>query len=173
MRRLALPILGLIIFALQYVGSGAAAAGNSSAAPSDDPFGYCFRVGTIDEPIGGGSPVPAVLLQYLRTAIGLSAVAPVTAQGFYWRCMDRAVLVCAIGANIPCSAKADLAERNVGADNYCSENHNAESVPAYATGHNSVYEWSCSGGNAVRGRLFVGIDRRGYRVDFWHRVLQH
>jgi len=173
MRRLAFPILGMISLVIIYVSSAAAIDNSGAPLDTEDPFAYCLRVGTIDEPIGGGSPVPAVLLQYLRTAIGLSAVAPVTAQGFYWRCMDRAVLVCAIGANIPCSAKADLAERNVGADNYCSENHNAESVPAYATGHNSVYEWSCSGGNAVRGRLFVGIDRRGYRVDFWHRVLQH
>jgi len=171
MRRPALPTLCLIIFAVQCVGV-AAVADNSSAPPGlVDPFGYCNRVGTIDEPFGGGSPVPEVLMQYVRAAIGLSADAPLTPHSYYWRCMDRAVFICAIGANIPCNTKADRAERNAGADNYCHENQNAESVPAYATGHNGIYEWSCRGGKPVRWKLFAKLDRRGYRAEFWHRVM--
>jgi hypothetical protein len=164
MWRLAFPILGVI----SLIGADV-----SSATAIEDPFAYCLRVGTVDEPTGGGSPVPAALVPYLRTAIGLSADAPITPEGVYWRCMDRSVFVCAVGANIRCDTKADRAKRNLGADNYCRENPNAAFVPAYATGHNGIYEWSCAAGSARRGKRLVELDARGYRIDFWHRVSQH
>jgi hypothetical protein len=170
-RRLAFPVLAMVSFIVACA-SGAATASNRSDTPPDteDPFAYCLRVGTIDAPMGGASPVPASLLQYLRAAIGLSSDAPLTPQSYYWRCMDQAVFVCAVGANIPCDTKADVAKRNLGADNYCRENPNAAWVPAYATGHNGIYEWSCLGGNSVRGKRVVALDARGYRIDFWHRI---
>jgi hypothetical protein len=162
MRRLAFPILTLIGFTFLHVSVGAGAAEN--------PFAYCVGIGTIDTPIGGGSPVPAALLPYLRTAIGLSADAPLTRQSYYWRCMDGAVFVCAIGASIPCDAKADRAKRNSGAEYYCRENPNAPFVPAYAAGHSGIYEWTCSAGRAIRGKVLLTLDHRGYPVDFWHRL---
>jgi hypothetical protein len=170
MRRLAFPILGMISLVIIYLSSAAAIDNSGAPLDTEDPFAYCLRVGTIDVPMGGASPVPAALMQSLRAAIGLSADAPLTPPSYYWRCMNRAVFVCAVGANIPCDTKADRAKRNLGADNYCRENHNAAFVPAYATGHRSIYEWSCAGGNSVRGKRLVKLDARGYRIDFWHRV---
>jgi len=49
-------------------------------------------------------------------------------------------------------------------------NRDAALVPAYATGHNVIYEWSCNAGSAVRGKQVVKLDRRGYRSDIWYRV---
>ncbi len=171
MRCLALPALGMISFNVACVSSAGAAIDKSlTLVDTEDPFAYCLRVGTIDQPAGGGSPVPTSLLQYLRAAIGLAPDAPLTPQSYYWRCMDRAVFVCAVGANIPCDTKADSAKRNLGADNYCRGNPDAARVPSYATGHNAIYEWSCAGGISVRGKRFVKLDARGYRIDFWHRV---
>ena len=170
MRRLAFPILGMISLVIIYVSSAAAIDNSGAPLDTEDPFAYCLRVGTIDEPMGGASPVPAALMQSLRAAIGLSANAPLTPRSYYWRCMNRAVFVCAVGANIPCDTKADRAKRNLGADNYCRENPNAAFVPDYATGHRTIYEWSCAGRISLRGKRLVKLDARGYRIDFWHRV---
>jgi hypothetical protein len=53
---------------------------------------------------------------------------------------------------------------------YCRENPEATFVPAYATGHASIYSWSCSAGNAIPGKRLSKVDHRGFRVDFWHRL---
>jgi hypothetical protein len=146
----------------------AGSGGNSArAAPAmSDPFDYCARIGTIDEPAGGASPVPVALMPWIR----IPGWAEVSAQALYWRCMDGEVYVCAVGANLPCAGKADRAKFNAGAESFCRENRNAAAVPAYATGHNSIYSWSCVDGAAVRGKRVVKLDRRGYDVNIWHRV---
>jgi hypothetical protein len=149
------------------------AAGGTWSAPIADPFAYCARLGTIDTPNGGASPVPTALMPLLRTTLGLSEEAPLTPQSYYWRCMDGGVYVCAIGANRPCASRADRTTHNTGADNYCRENLDTEFVPAYATGHNTVYEWSCAGGRAVPGKRAIKADGRGYPAEFWYRVLRH
>jgi hypothetical protein len=146
-------------------------AGDLAATATSDPFAYCSRMGSIDEPEGGASPIPIALEPYLARALGLSAQVRFNSESYYWRCMNDAVYVCAIGANIPCDAKADRTKRNSGADKYCEENREAAVVPAYATGHATVYGWSCSAGKAVRGKRTAKVDRRGYRIDIWHRVL--
>jgi len=88
----------------------------------------------------------------------------------FWRCMDGAVYVCAVGANLVCDGKADRAKNNAGAGNFCRDNPDAKVVPAYATGHATIYEWHCAGGRASRGRQLGRIDRRGYPSDIWHKV---
>lgn len=152
------------------------AVGNPTVALSGtaihDPFAYCSHIGTRDKPAGGASPVPIALAPYLASALGLSANARISQESYYWRCMNGAVYVCAIGANIPCYAKADRRKRNIGAEKYCQENREASVIPAYATGHEGIYDWSCSLGTAVRGKRIVELDSRGYRTDIWHRVLR-
>jgi hypothetical protein len=138
-----------------------------------DPFAYCARVNTMDTPPGGASLIPHALAPFLRRALGLSADAPLTPGNYFWRCMDGAVYVCAIGANLRCDTKADRAKRNAGANNYCGANLNAKFVPAYATGHDTIYAWSCSADSAVPGKRTIKLDRRGYRADIWHRVLPY
>jgi|HubBroStandDraft_2_1064218.scaffolds.fasta_scaffold00332_12 hypothetical protein len=140
------------------------------ANATSDPFAYCSAIGSIDRPAGGGSPVPLALKSYLSRALGLSAGAEFRPERYYWRCMNRMVFVCAIGANIPCSAKADLAKRNVGADKYCQDYPEATFVPAYATGHETLFAWSCSLGRAVPGKRIAKLDPRGYRIDIWYKV---
>jgi len=169
MTRLLLPIGLLSALSFLKVGTAHGADGNNAGVPMGDSFGYCARVGTIDKPAGGTAPPPD-LVPYIRSALGLSGDPAPTQRGYYWRCMDGAVFVCAVGANIPCDAKVDRAKSNLGAKNYCRENPDAPSVPAYATGHNGLYEWSCSRGTAIRGKLAVKLDRQGYRTDVWYKV---
>jgi hypothetical protein len=143
------------------------------AAPiPGDPFAYCAVIRNIDTPVGGASPIPVALEPYLAKALGLPTNTAIAPESYYWRCMSGAVYVCAVGANIPCDAKADLAKRNLGAEHYCRENRNATFVPAYATGHATIYSWSCSAGKAFPGKPLAEVDYRGFRVDFWYRVNQ-
>ena len=135
-----------------------------------EPFAYCAAVRNIDTPVGGASPIPTALKPYVAGALGLPADFAIVPESYFWRCMDGAVYVCAIGANIPCAAKADRARRNLGAEHYCRNNSDATSVPAYATGHASIYGWNCSAGRELPGERLAEIDNRGFRVDFWYRL---
>lgn len=146
-------------------------AGDLAATAIGDPFAYCYRIGSIDRPAGGASPIPSALKPYVARALGLSTDVGVPPESYYWRCMNGTVYVCTIGANIPCYEKDDRAKRNSGADKYCRENREAAIVPAYATGHATIYDWSCSLGKALRGKRIVEVDGRGYRIDIWHPVL--
>ena len=167
-------IIGLLTaLGILSVDHAATSVDQPTAAAVADPFAYCARIGTIDTPNGGASPVPPALAPFLRITLGLSPEAPLTPQNYFWRCMDGAVYVCSIGANNRCDVKADRSKRNAGADSYCRENLNAAFVPAYATGHNTIYEWSCSAGSAVAGKRTMKIDHRGYRTDIWYRVSRH
>lgn len=166
-----LPIICLTFLFVLHSSQVCVAAERGGIAPAD-PFAYCAAIRNIDIPAGGASPVPAVLKPHLKRALGLPGNSEIVPESYFWRCMGGAVYVCAIGANIPCDAKADRAKRNSGAERYCIENPNASFVPAYATGHATIYGWTCSAGNAVPGKRLGRVDHRGFQVDFWYRVDQ-
>jgi hypothetical protein len=159
----------LILLALLYANQPCFAA-DTRASVAGNPFAYCSAIRNIDTPVGGGSPVPSALKPYLAKALGVPANLAIAPESYYWRCMSGAVYVCAVGANIPCDEKADRAKRSLGAEHYCRDNRDAKVVPAYATGHASIYSWSCSAGKPVAGKLLAKVDQRGFRVDFWYRV---
>jgi hypothetical protein len=135
---------------------------------STDPIGYCKAAGTRDSV----RSLPRTLRSAAAAALGLPPGAA-GSEGYFWRCMDGAVYVCAVGANIPCQSKADAAQRNSGAEAFCKQNPDAESVPAYATGHRTIYGWRCLSGAAVHGKPVMRLDRRGFQADFWHRLTVH
>jgi hypothetical protein len=165
----------LTVIALTFIALGmglAEVAKADETIPPSNPFAYCSAIGNIDMPPGGASPVAPALKPYLAKAFGLTADSAAPATGYYWRCMSGAVYVCAVGANIPCASKADPAKHNLGAERYCIDNPDAASVPAYATGHETIYRWSCAAGKAARGRHALKVDQRGFRVNLWHRVVR-
>jgi len=165
-----------ILFAVCGALMGKAALAMDSGFDVSDPFAYCERVGTDDRLTGAGSAsteaTVKILEPYVRAALRLPAAAPLPARSVFWRCMQGKVYVCAVGANLPCGSKADRAKRNPGAEIYCRENPAATDVPAFATGHETIYSWRCAAGKAVRGAPFAELDRRGFRSDIWHVVTQ-
>ena len=145
-------------------------------SPLESPFAFCARVGT-DDRLGSShgaasGAAPGALEPYVYQALGLPRDASLSPNEIFWRCMDGKVYVCARGANIPCDSKADRSRMNRGAANYCRENPNAADVPAYATGHRTVYRWKCIEGEAERGPTVSATDRRGFRTDIWHVVVK-
>jgi hypothetical protein len=141
----------------------------------DDPFAYCRAVGTIDAPDARwtGPAVPRPIAEGLRRAFDLPDSAPLEPfeRGTSWRCMDGAVYACNVGANLPCSEKADTSRTPSPAiAGFCRGQPDAEIVPAYVTGRATVYAWSCRGGTAVVEREVDSADARGFLSGVWHRI---
>jgi hypothetical protein len=145
--------------------TGGFAADLAGAAAIADPFATCRANVTRDKP----QALPPSLKGRAAAALGPAHDANLSV-GYFWRCMGGAVYVCVVGANIPCESKADRARRNAGAAAYCHDNKDADGVPAYATGHATIYAWRCVSGAAIRGKAVAKLDPRGYRTDIWHRL---
>ena len=154
---------------------GLAVAGVSTAAAEsfDDPFAYCAAVGTIDAPDARyqGPPLPASIERGLRQAVGAPPGDAASFSQSYWRCMDGEVYACTVGANLPCTAKAD-ANRTPGPapTTFCAEQPDADVIPAYVTGRETVYAWRCQHGAPVIERQVATADARGFIAAIWHEI---
>jgi hypothetical protein len=147
----------------------------SSAASYSDPFNYCTAVGTIDQPDGRytGPKTPEVVVKGLMKASGVSADMPqeVFSQGTFWRCMDKQVYACFVGANLPCDSKANTSKEPTATMNeYCQANPNSDFIPAAATGHDTIYAWACKNGTAVTDQQVFHVDSQGYISEIWYAI---
>ena len=147
----------------------------TQAATFSDPFAYCAAVGTVDEPDARyvGPKMPDVIVKGVMKASGASADAPVElfAKGSFWRCMNGKVYACTVGANLPCTAKADTSRTPTAAETeFCTANPNADVVPAAVTGRETVYEWRCKDGAPEIVRQVFTPDARGFISDFWYAL---
>ncbi len=85
--------------------------------------------------------------------------------------MDGVVHACTVGANLPCTAKADTSRSPSPAmDEFCQANPGADVVPAAVTGRETVYAWACEGEEAVAGRQVFEVDASGFIADIWYRI---
>lgn len=140
-----------------------------------DPFAYCAAVGSIDAPDGRytGPKVPGAVAQGLKQAMGVSADAPSApfARNSLWRCMGGKVYACTIGANLPCSEKADVS-RSPGKPllDYCRQNAGADVVPMVVTGRATVFEWRCDGATPAIVRQVTHADAEGYLAGIWYEI---
>jgi hypothetical protein len=140
-----------------------------------DPFAYCAAVGTIDAPDARytGPPMPAAVDRGLKSALNLPAAAPsapITGNS-RWRCMDGKVYACTVGANLPCSEKADTGrEPSPALVDFCRQNPGTEVVPMAVTGRATVFEWRCTGAVPAIVRQFAQPDPAGYIANIWHEI---
>ncbi len=153
----------------------ACASGPGSLQTSADPFAYCAAVGTVDAPDTryAGPPVPASIASGLRRAFGAPADAPIEAftRGTSWRCMNGTVYACAVGANLPCQAKADTRRAPAPAIRaFCRDNPAADTVPAVVTGRETVYAWRCVEGAPEIACQVDTPDARGFLSRIWYRI---
>lgn len=140
-----------------------------------DPFAYCAAIETIDvpgRPYKGSKAPHSIVKAMVRQGIVSKSAPPEVSQNVLWRCMGRKVWVCHFGANIPCTDKVDTSTvpTSVMSD-YCRENPGSATIPAYATGRATAYEWRCHDGKPeIAGKLFT-IDQQGYPTAFWHELI--
>lgn len=140
-----------------------------------DPFAYCAAVGTIDAPDARytGSKVPEAVVKGLREALKTPDDAPMELfmDGTYWRCMDGKVFACFVGANLPCTAKADTSRTPTSETvEFCKANPASDVIPAYVTGRETVYEWRCKDGAPEIVRELVKPDAQGFLSNFWYEI---
>lgn len=87
----------------------------------------------------------------------------------YVRCVGPKLLGCYSGANLDCF-KAETHRALPGATAWCRENPGSSIIPMSATGHDTIYEWSCKGRRAVAGKAMVTVDPQGYIAEHWKEI---
>ncbi|GAB0117040.1 hypothetical protein [Acidisoma sp. 7E03] len=112
-------------------------------------------------------PLPESAAPAARQVFGLAPEMPaaVVAQTTVYRCDGGRTLICTTGANLPCG-KAKTARHLPAVSQWCARNPNADFVPAYVTGNETVYSWRCHAGRAVAGQR-APLDARGFFADYW------
>lgn len=139
----------------------------SATQPSsyNDAFAYCAAVGTVDAPDSRytGDKVPQVIADGLEK------------QGFpdngvSWRCAGGRVLACGVGANLPCYPADTRRDPNQGMIEQCRATPDANFIPAYITGHATIYQWACKEGQPYIARQQFHADERGFVQEMWHEV---
>jgi hypothetical protein len=85
------------------------------------------------------------------------------------RCAGAKLMGCSIGANLNCE-KADTRRSLPGATAWCRQNPGSAGIPMAATGHATIYDWSCKGRRAVAGRAVTTLDSQGYVADNWKEL---
>ena len=93
----------------------------------------------------------------------------IIANGAFVRCVGAKLMACAVGANLVCD-KADQRRELPGATEWCRDNPRSDSIPMFATGHATIYEWSCKRRRAVAGKTIVTVDPQGYIAENWKEV---
>jgi hypothetical protein len=153
----------------------ACGAPQTSSLPTDDPFAYCESVGTIDAPDAGysGPEVPEAIAKGLREEAGVADDAPEdwVLTGTTWRCMDDQVWACFVGANLPCSEKADTSrEPTSEMEAFCQGNPTSDAIPVAVTGRATVYTWRCTDGQPEIVEQVAEPDSQGYLSNVWYRI---
>jgi hypothetical protein len=111
--------------------------------------------------------VPPVLAPAVAAAFNIDKdAAPNTA---FVRCAGARLVGCYVGANLDCD-KANTRRVLPGATAWCRQNPSAANIPMAATGHDTIYEWSCKGRRAVAGRQVMKVDPHGYVADNWREI---
>jgi hypothetical protein len=130
------------------------------------PAAFCQRVGNDDTT----RPIPEALVSAVNTAFGTSMPARVAMDTTVYRCATGRVLVCTAGANLPCG-KANMSRTPAeGEVRWCRDHPHDVSIPAVATGHDTIYQWSCHAGVPRIAGQTLHVDPQGFVAEFWKRL---
>jgi hypothetical protein len=110
--------------------------------------------------------VPPDLVPAVAQAFGLDTGALGAA---FVRCVGPKLMGCMVGANLVCD-KADTRRTLPGATAWCNDHPRSDVIPMAATGHATIYEWSCKRRRAVASKALVHVDPQGYIADNWKEV---
>ena len=154
-------IVTLAIRCCAAFGPSTLAASTALAQPVSAPS-YCASRGH-EAP----QKTPPELLPVLQKAFSISP--SLARDATYVRCVGPALMGCFVGANLSC-AKADTRRTLPGATAFCRQSPNVDVVPMAATGHGTIYDWSCKGQRAVAGNATTAVDAQGYIASNWQQL---
>jgi hypothetical protein len=135
-------------------------------AHAETTSAYCKRVGTDDTT----RPIPEKLVPAVNALFAMHLPARVAVETTVFRCAEHHVMVCTVGANLPCGKADTNRAPNPGTVQWCRENTEVPFVPAAATGHDTIYEWRCRAGAPQIARQSLHVDPRGFVAEFWKRL---
>jgi hypothetical protein len=141
-----------------------------------NPFEYCGAVIDQDTPdaLYVGPKMPGEITDTLKKAYQSSTDTPdaVYEAGSSWRCMGGKVYACFVGANLPCSSKANSDKTPTsGEKEFCESHPNSDFIPAAVTGRETIYEWRCNKNKPEISAQLFRVDERGYITEIWYPVL--
>jgi len=137
--------------------------GAAAPAPHESLRAYCARVRTDDTL----RTPPRALAPAIKRLFDVGE--PLAPRAAFYRCAGGTVKVCVIGANLPCG-KADTRKNLPAAARWCHTHANSAFIPAYVTGHDTLYSWRCIGGRAEAGARIGTLDARGFFAEYWKTV---
>lgn len=108
--------------------------------------------------------IPADLVQAVAKTFHIDDSAARNAS--FVRCAGSKLMGCYVGANLDCDT-ADTRRKLPGATAWCRTSPGSQIIPMSATGHDTIYEWTCKGGRAVTAKAVMHVDPRGYIVENW------
>jgi hypothetical protein len=111
--------------------------------------------------------VPADLMAAVAKAFQIDNAS--VSDAAFVRCVGRKLMACYIGANLDCD-KAETRRTLPGATAWCRENPGSKGIPMSATGHDTIYDWSCNDRRAVTGKAVMTVDPQGYIADNWKEL---
>jgi aconitase A len=132
------------------------------ARPTTAAKPYCSNPGHATP-----AKVPADLVSRVGKAFQIDDSA-VNAAAFI-RCIGSKLVACYVGANLVCD-KADTRPSLPGATAWCRTHPGSQIIPMAATGHGTIYQWSCHGRRAVAGKAGIHVDPQGYIAENWKAV---
>lgn len=114
-------------------------------------------------------PIPASVAPAIIATFRANMTSAQVIRNGVMRCVDGHLMACLTGANLNCG-KADTSKVNRGATEWCRSHPDADFVPAFASGHQTIYDWRCDGGQPVIARQVGHVDKGGYVIEHWKRV---
>lgn len=150
--KIAAPLLALMLVV-------AAVAPTRAASPEQPPCPKAAYASPVE--------VPEHLVAHVAKAFKVDDSA--VRHASYVRCAREKLLGCYVGANLNCF-KADTRRTLPGATAWCRDHPGSASIPMFATGHETMYEWSCQGQRPVAGKVATPLDAEGYVARNWKRI---
>jgi hypothetical protein len=127
------------------------------------PASVCTRIGTDDTL----RPIPESLVPSINRAFGTTMPARMGIDTTVYRCSGRHVLVCTMGASLPCGKANTSRAPGPGAIAWCRDHPNAAFIPAVATGNDTIFSWRCRDDVPRADRQVLDVDPRGFIGTYW------
>jgi hypothetical protein len=111
-------------------------------------------------------PLPAGLVSRARQLFRLDMPDELIEKTTVYRCIGGRTLLCTTGANLACG-KANISRDPPGVAAWCRDHGQADMVPMFVTGHDTIYRWHCSGGRPQIMATVEALDARGFIARNW------
>jgi hypothetical protein len=137
-----------------------------ATAHAAQPAAACAQIGTDDTL----RPIPESLVPTVNAVFGTRMPTDVAIRSTVFRCANSHVLVCTIGANLPCGPANTSRTPGAGEVNWCRDHPDAAFIPMVATGHDTIYAWRCHGTAPQIARQVQDVDTRGFIASYWREL---